>query len=647
MKNLNIQLRLLIGMSVIGILALIVGIIYLQSGIDDQVNKVTEQRAAFLKTLIDDKINNKLSVMTSNAFSLSMNEGIQRVMADHDRPRAISELNKIIQGYTSFTDYRNVKIHLHADDSTSFVRSWDADRFGDDLSEFRATIRDIKKDQKQLGVIEAGKSGLLLRGMSPIHSHGKFVGSIEMIAGVGSISRELAARDIKYTLLLHPNALAIAEKSRNNMAFGEYRLVNDGWFSDDVKQFTASLDLNALIKDQYELLDDYFVAVFPVYDYTNTLMGYNVIGEPNDTLLATIQQTQSDGRGFLILITLVVIVTLATVYWLLNFFVVTPIRQMVRNLDSFDRDLTKRLAVIRHDEIGTLSEHFNDFIENVEHAVSQVNDASKSVGLAIAQVDNKITETTGRVESQDRELQHAAMAMQQMDDGIREISQSAQQASTAAQNASKASAMGAQVTNETIRRINAVADNVAQSAKAVHSLSENSSNMGKMLDSINGIAEQTNLLALNAAIEAARAGEQGRGFSVVADEVRGLAHRTQEATHEIQKMIESFQQSTEQVSRTMQRSNEEAAETATQASKASVSLADIENAITEIEQLSEVIAAATEEQSAMSKEVRNNFMSITDSSAKVTHLADDAKANSDKVLLANAKLSEVVNSFKT
>ena len=186
---------------------------------------------------------------------------------------------------------------------------------------------------------------------------------------------------------------------------------------------------------------------------------------------------------------------------------------------------------------------------------------------------------------------------------------------------------------------------MTHTASEVEQLAGQVRDISKVLDVIRSIAEQTNLLALNAAIEAARAGEAGRGFAVVADEVRALAHRTQQSTREIEQMVSGIQQGTDKAVNAMQNSNSRARSTLDVAKAAGQALDEIAAAISQINERNLVIASASEEQAQVAREVDRNLVNIRDLSMQSSAGANQTSAASQELSRLAVDLNALVARF--
>ncbi len=244
------------------------------------------------------------------------------------------------------------------------------------------------------------------------------------------------------------------------------------------------------------------------------------------------------------------------------------------------------------------------------------------------------------------ETDMVATAITEMGATIDEIAKNTELAAGKAEQTHHNAQEGQIGVEDTISKIQSLAQQLDDSANVVAELEKDSQTIGSVLDVIRGIAEQTNLLALNAAIEAARAGEQGRGFAVVADEVRSLAMRTQESTEEIASIIQTLQSRTHSIVDIMEQSQKQGGESAQQAASAGTLLAQINADVTNIMDMSTQIAAAIEEQSMVAAEVNKNVVVIRDIAEESAQAAEENATASDEVRHRADYLHQAVSQFK-
>lgn len=290
-----------------------------------------------------------------------------------------------------------------------------------------------------------------------------------------------------------------------------------------------------------------------------------------------------------------------------------PLHEMSQAMQAIadgDGDLTQRLTIRNQDEFGVLGAAFNRFVQRIHASITEVAAATGHVNQVTLRVIQASHTSINSSTHQAVRTSSVAAAINELGAAAQEIAQNASMASQHS-GAARAFAQGGQtVVGQTIEAIAQLSDKISESCAHIESLNDKTVNIGRILEVITSISQQTNLLALNAAIEAARAGEAGRGFAVVADEVRNLAHRTQESAQQVHTMIEELQLGASASVSTMRDSQRRSDGSVAIANTAGERLGDVTQRIGEIDAMNHSVATATQEQTAVVETINVEIIEI-------------------------------------
>lgn len=352
--------------------------------------------------------------------------------------------------------------------------------------------------------------------------------------------------------------------------------------------------------------------------------------------------------SFNLVIALLVIATGLTLLfaWLLTNSITKPIANALNAAEGIaEGNLTRPITVDGEDEAGRLLAAMAKMQDKLRDTLQRISGSATQLASAAEELNSVTDESARGLTQQNNEIEQAATAVNEMTSAVEEVARNAVSTSEASKNATTSAGDGRDLVQETVSAIERMSTDVQSTATLIGDLANESRDIGKVLDVIRGLADQTNLLALNAAIEAARAGEAGRGFAVVADEVRALAHRTQQSTSEIERMIGSIQSGTEHAVDSMRNSTERAESTLNIARGAGLSLDTINSAIVEINERNLVIASAAEEQAQVAREVDRNLVNIRDLSVQSATGASQTSAASNELSRLAVDLNTMVSRF--
>ncbi|PFJ17523.1 methyl-accepting chemotaxis protein [Bacillus cereus] len=356
-----------------------------------------------------------------------------------------------------------------------------------------------------------------------------------------------------------------------------------------------------------------------------------------------------------VIVSIMVVVIVIFMGYIINRAIKRPIALLQRDMELVaGGNLTFRTSYRANDELGSIVASFNSMLDSLQELIKNVkittqgvissadsvlqgtNHASKISNGAV----QTINEVNKQVEEQVNSIQESSMAMDEIANGVQTVAESASTVAEVSVATTERANTGSIIVKQSIAQMNNVHEAVEETSKVIERLVMRTQHIDKALDAITNVAEQTNLLALNAAIEAARAGENGKGFAVVAAEVRDLAEQSKQSASEINDLIKSIQQDTQDTVLVMKKGQHEAEQGKITAYEAEQAFSTIMQDINTITHQIQEVSATTEEMSAEAEEINASLSVVSETSTRV---AGDTLQTVQAIQTQTVAITEIAN----
>lgn len=397
MNTQSLQFKILSTILVIAFTAilLVLGISWLNY--QKQYEQTVSQLVQDIQDDVSRSLHNKMEVGVTNAVGFASNAYVQESLENSDRSLAMKTLNGIGVTYKQNTSYKGVKIHLHTKEGRSFLRAWRPKDFGDDLTAFRPGMVQVMETQKPVSTYTTGKRQLMLTGISPVfNASGEYLGSVEFIQGVGSVSRAYKKRGMHYMMLMNQHALTKSKEANKNIAVGPYRVANDKWFAKETVAFGQQVNWQLFEKQNWQVVDGFLVTTLPIVNLNNETIGLHMIGTPTTRLEAATEQVINQIISEIALVSAIVLLMVLFIVFRLRSLVLKPVKEIEKVVSEvgLQGNFSARIQSMgSKDEIGKMADNINQLLSSIQSAINETSETVKNLqqGNFSHRIESKLT----------------------------------------------------------------------------------------------------------------------------------------------------------------------------------------------------------------------------------------------------------------